>query len=80
MSSILKVDSIEERVAGSGIAVNHQIKIASMTESERDSIASPQAGDLIYNSETKVFNYHNGTSWGAVGGGTSLGMVIALGE
>ena len=37
-----------------------------MTTTQRDAIASPTAGMVIYNSTTNVLNFHNGTSWGAV--------------
>ncbi|MFQ5493607.1 MAG: hypothetical protein ACE5DX_05630 [Candidatus Dojkabacteria bacterium] len=41
-------------------------KPPSMTTTQRDAIASPTAGMVIYNSTTNVLNFHNGTSWGAV--------------
>ena len=37
-----------------------------MTEAQRDAIASPAAGMVIYNTTTNVLNFHNGTAWGAV--------------
>ena len=37
-----------------------------MTTTQRDAIASPTAGMVIYNSTTNVLNFHNGTIWGAV--------------
>jgi len=37
-----------------------------MTTTQRDAIASPTAGMVIYNSTTNVLNFHNGTAWGAV--------------
>lgn len=37
-----------------------------MTTTQRDAIASPTAGMVIYNSTTNVLNFYNGTSWGAV--------------
>src|SRR3990167_10281384 len=36
-----------------------------MTTTQRDAIASPTAGMVVYNSTTNVLNFHNGTSWGA---------------
>jgi len=38
-----------------------------MTSAQRDAIASPTAGMVIYNSTTNVLNFHNGTSWGGAG-------------
>lgn len=37
-----------------------------MTEAQRDTIASPTAGMVVYNTGTNVLNFHNGTAWGAV--------------
>lgn len=37
-----------------------------LTTAERDAIASPAEGLVIYNTTTKVLNFHNGTAWGAV--------------
>jgi hypothetical protein len=37
-----------------------------MTTTERNAIASPVAGLVIYNTTTNVLNFYNGTTWGAV--------------
>ncbi len=37
-----------------------------MTTTERDAIATPAEGLVIYNSTTQVLNFFNGTVWGAV--------------
>ena len=37
-----------------------------MTTAQRDAIASPAAGMVIYNTTTKVLNFYNGAAWGAV--------------
>jgi len=37
-----------------------------MTTAQRDAIASPAAGMVVYNTTTNVLNFHNGTAWGAV--------------
>jgi hypothetical protein len=37
-----------------------------MTTVQRDAIASPGAGMVIYNTTTNVLNFHNGSIWGAV--------------
>ncbi|WP_435356417.1 hypothetical protein [Emticicia sp. SJ17W-69] len=39
------------------------ILIPRMSTTNRDAIASPQAGLLVYNQTTSQFNYHNGSSW-----------------
>lgn len=40
-----------------------------MTTAQRDAIASPTAGLVIYNTTTNALSIYNGTLWGAVGGG-----------
>ncbi len=40
-----------------------------MTTAQRDGIASPATGLLIYNATSNEYNLYNGTSWGAVGVG-----------
>jgi hypothetical protein len=37
-----------------------------MTTTQRDAIASPGAGMVVYNSTTNVLNFHNGSAWAAV--------------
>lgn len=37
-----------------------------MTTTQRDAVASPTAGMMIYNISTNALEFHNGTSWGAV--------------
>jgi hypothetical protein len=37
-----------------------------MTTTERNAIATPPAGLVIYNTSTNVLNFYNGTAWGAV--------------
>jgi hypothetical protein len=39
-----------------------------MTTTQRDAIASPATGLVIYNTTTLAANVYNGTSWGAMGG------------
>jgi len=39
-----------------------------MTTTQRDAIASPATGLVIYNTTTLAPNVYNGTSWGAMGG------------
>ncbi len=40
-----------------------------MTEAQRDAISSPANGLCIYNSDTDLLNFYNGTLWGDIGGG-----------
>lgn len=43
-----------------------------MTTTQRDAIPTPSAGMLVYNNSTNQYNFHNGTSWGAFGGGGGI--------
>ena len=44
-----------------------------MTTTQRNAIASPAAGLLIYNSTLNSYQVYNGTSWTSVGGGATGG-------
>ena len=49
---------------------NGGILISSVTSAQRDSIASPSAGLLLYVTDLNEFSYYNGTLWvdfGALG-------------
>jgi hypothetical protein len=62
-------DGKVEQTAATGSA-----KIPVGTEAQRD--ATPEAGLFRFNTDTESFEGHNGTEWGAVGGGnaTSAGL------
>lgn len=59
--------------ANDGLVVTSTTKGATpcpvMTEAQRDLIASPVAGQCIYNSDKKTQNIYEGTKWIALGGG-----------
>ena len=42
-----------------------------MTTTQRDAVASPATGLMVYNTTTNAFNFYNGASWTAVGSGLS---------
>lgn len=42
-----------------------------MTEVQRDAIASPTAGDCVWNTDSLTINAYNGSTWGSIGGGLS---------
>lgn len=44
-------------------STNKGALIPRMTTAQRDAIASPAVGLLIYNTSTNQFNYYNGTAW-----------------
>ena len=37
-----------------------------MTDTQRDAISSPIAGEIIYNTTDNALNFYNGSGWGAV--------------
>lgn len=53
---------------------NKGILLPRMSTGNRDAIAAPQAGLLIYNNTTNQFNYHNGSSWQAASFGNQWGV------
>tara|TARA_A200000159_G_scaffold164843_1_gene196717 strand:+ start:8122 stop:8358 length:237 start_codon:yes stop_codon:yes gene_type:complete len=75
----IKVNEIEKH-DNNQIALNSVLQLKSYTTAQRDALSSPQAGWTIYNSTTNKMNQYNGSAWTEVGGGASLGLVIALGE
>lgn len=48
-----------------------------MTQIQRDAIASPATGLLIYNTDADQFNYYNGVSWTSIDAGSGSGTVGA---
>lgn len=65
------------RVGGSGLPTNASalaefnsttqgLLLPRMTEAQRDAIASPVAGLIIYNTTTNLVNFYNGTLWVAL--------------
>lgn len=70
MTSILKVDSIEERTSGNGVSftgtlIPDGLRLASKTTAERDAM-SAQTGDVIYNTDNGILEYYNGSSWAGI--------------
>lgn len=53
---------------------NKGVLLPRMSTTNRDAIASPQAGLLMYNTSTNQFNYHNGSSWQAASFGNQWGV------
>lgn len=53
-------------------ATDKGILIPRMTTTARNAITAPAKGLMVYDSTVKAFYYHNGTAWGAVGGGPIL--------
>ena len=59
--SRLKVDNIEAR-SGNNISMDDALKLKHYTESQRDALTSTE-GDIIYNSDTDLPEYYDGSSW-----------------
>ena len=53
------------------------ILIPRLTTAQRDLIATPATGLLIYNTSTDAFNFYNGSGWIALGTGTGNGSVTS---
>ncbi|QZT37975.1 tail fiber protein [Halosquirtibacter xylanolyticus] len=49
------------------------ILIPRMTGTQRDVIAGPATGLMIYNTSTNMYNFYNGVSWQEIGGDDNLG-------
>ncbi|MCX6316863.1 MAG: hypothetical protein NTW29_06215 [Bacteroidetes bacterium] len=52
------------------------ILIPRMTTAARNAIVSPAKGLMVYDSTLKTFYYHDGTAWGAVGGGSGASLQL----
>lgn len=50
----------------------------SMTTTQRNAIASPAAGLMIYNTTLNAYQVYNGTAWSSVGGGANGGSGNAV--
>ena len=46
--------------------LSSEVILPSFTTAERDAIASPATGRIIYNSTTNKINFYSGSSWEAV--------------
>jgi hypothetical protein len=59
-------------------STNSGMLVPRMTQSERNNIASPATGLLIYQTDnTPGFYYYNGSAWAAVSGGSSSGSGLS---
>ena len=48
-----------------------------MTTAQRDAIASPTTGLMVYNTTVNAFQFYNGTAWSAVGASNSTQLLNA---
>jgi|DEB0MinimDraft_6_1074348.scaffolds.fasta_scaffold02015_7 hypothetical protein len=70
MTSILKVDSIEERTSGNGVSftgalIPDALRLASKDTAGRNAM-SAQAGDIIYNTDNQIIEFYNGSAWAGI--------------
>ena len=75
----IKVNQIEKHDANQ-VEMTSPLQLKSYTTTQRDALSSTQAGWTVFNSTTNKINQYNGSAWEEVGGGASIGLVIALGE
>ena len=59
-------------------STNQGILVPRMTTAARTAIAAPAKGLMVYDSTLKAFYYHDGTSWGAVGGAGGSGPTLLV--
>ena len=76
MSSILKVDTIEERTSGGGVSFTGTLSpdgliIPSYSTSGRNAL-SASTGDVIYNTDTSKIELYTGSAWELVGASDPL--------
>jgi len=76
MSSILKVDTIEERTSGGGVSFTGTLSpdgltIPSYNTSGRNAL-SASTGDMVYNTDTNSLEVYKSSSWEEVGGTVDL--------
>ncbi len=55
---------------------NKGVLIPRLSTAQRDAIANPANGLMIYNNSTKQYNYYDGTGWQRVGGVPKDAMVL----
>ena len=51
-------------------------RVASLTTTQRNAIASPANGDIIYNSTTNQIESYENSAWGAIAGASSGGIAL----
>jgi hypothetical protein len=51
---------------------------AQLTTAQRDAVASPLSGMLIYNTDTTFIEGYNGTSWVQIGGSDDFARTVAF--
>jgi len=52
------------------VAIDNALQIKGYTESERDALPSPQAGDVIYNEDLGTIDFYDGSSWNSTSDST----------
>jgi hypothetical protein len=71
MSSIIKVDIIEERTSGGSVTLNSPINVKSY-DAAGIAALTPSSGDLIYDSDNNALKVYKSSSWEEVGGTVDL--------
>jgi len=69
-SAVVGVGSKAASAVLEGISTTQGFLPPRMTTAQRDAIASPATGLVVFNATNNQLNVYNGVSWGAVGGGT----------
>ena len=48
---------------GSRVFVDESLRLQNLTTAEINALASPQAGDIVYNTTLNQVCFYNGTAW-----------------
>lgn len=62
------------------IEFENAIGLANMSTADRNTILTPYAGMLIYNTDTSEVQFYDGVSWSAVGGGLTFPLLAPDGS
>lgn len=72
----LKIGGTATAVSSAALEISSTTKgflISRMTEAQRDAISSPARGLMVYNTDTDLYNFYDGSAWGNVGAGDVTG-------
>jgi hypothetical protein len=69
-STIFAIDAFGELAFGSTSAAG--LRLNNLTEAQRDALASPVEGQMIWNTDSGAANAYDGATWGEIGGGGGL--------
>ncbi len=72
--------NIELNASNRVLVTDTVFRLASMTTTQRNAVASPVNGDMIYNSTTNQLESYENSSWGATAGGGGGGITSVVAD